>query len=282
MDNLDFTISSSYVHDYDIVAVLDFFKSAGKVESVASGQVIFTEDKKGSKLLMQRDKMYLLLDGEVAFTVKDKFLGAVHKGEIFGELASITRMARSATATANTACKFIAVDDKQFQIELNKKPEFALTLMRVIVQRLRKSIGQLKEVDSFEELSSHDSVVFNKKMQEELEEGLGYDARMRFNKNKVIVAEGQAGVMMYVVLDGTVAVTIKGRVVDRLSAGGMFGEMALIDRTERLANVIAETDCTLLSINREAFLNLVKNNPKFGIIMLNVVGERAMMAARRT
>jgi CRP-like cAMP-binding protein len=191
-------------------------------------------------------------------------------------------MARSATATANTACKFIAVDDKQFQIELNKKPEFALTLMRVIVQRLRKSIGQLKEVDSIEELSSHDSVVFNKKMQEELEEGLGYDARMRFNKNKVIVAEGQAGVMMYVVLDGTVAVTIKGRVVDRMSAGGMFGEMALIDRTERLANVIAETDCTLLSINREAFLSLVKNNPKFGIIMLNVVGERAMMAARRT
>jgi CRP-like cAMP-binding protein len=282
MDNLDFTIPSTFVHDYDIVAVLNFFKSAGKVESVAAGQVIFTEDQKGSKLLFQRDKMYLLLNGEVEFTVKNKYLGTVHKGEIFGELASVTHLARSATATAKTACKFIAVDDKQFQIELNNKPEFALTLMRVIVQRLRKSIGQLKVVDSFEDLSPNDSVVFNKKMQVELEEGMGYDARMRFSKNKVIVAEGQVGVMMYVVLDGTVAVTIKGRVVDRLSAGGMFGEMALINSTERLANVVAETDCTLLSINREAFLNLVKNNPKFGLIMLNVVGERAMMAARQS
>ena len=281
MNKLDSTVTST-PSSYDAVAALDFFKSAGKAESIAAGKIIFAEDKKGSWLFLQRDKMYLLLEGEVEFTTKGKHIGSARKGEIFGELASITQMARSATATAKTPCSCITLDDKQLQEALRNKPEFALTLMGIMVLRLRKTLVRLKE----EGLLSADeawkeSIVFDKKLLAELADELGYGARMRYKEDKVIMQEGQAGVLMYVVLEGRVAVTIQDSVVEKVGAGGMFGEMALIERTERLANVVAETDCTLLSINRNVFLDLMKNKPKFGVTLLSAVGERARFMASR-
>lgn len=63
----------------------------------------------------------------------------------------------------------------------------------------------------------------------------------------------------------------------------MFGEMALITRGERVASAIAKTDCVLLAINRNAFLNLVGANPRFADSLLSSVGNRArFMASLRT
>lgn len=274
--NTSNSTSASNAIPYDAVAAHRFFKSVGKVEKIAAGKIIFSEDKKGSRLLMQRDKMYFLLEGEVEFSAKDKHVGLARKGEVFGELGSITQSARSATAIAKTACSFITLDDRQLQEALHNDPEFALTLMGVMTQRLRKTIAKLNELGS---LSADDvmkeSSVFDKKLLAELSEELGHSSRIRFAEDKVIVQEGQAGVLMYVVLEGRVAVSIQGSLVEKIGAGGMFGEMALIDRTERLANVVAETDCSLLAINRNVFLNLMKDNPKFGATLLNAVGERA-------
>ena len=63
-------------------------------------------------------------------------------------------------------------------------------------------------------------------------------------------------------------------VVDRVGPGGIFGEMALIDQSPRAANAVAETDCALLAINRNVFLNLVKSEPRFGIALLSATAER--------
>ena len=274
--------SFSISPNYDVSTALEFFKFAGKVENVAEGEIIFTEDKKGSRLLFQRDKMYLLLEGEVELAVKDKHIGSVRKGEVFGELASITQTARSATAKAKTPCSLITLDDKQLQAALRNNPEFALTLMGIMAVRLRKTIARLQAENL---LSTDDawteSRVFDKKLLADLVEELGYSSRMRYKEDKVIMQEGQAGVLMYVVLEGCVAVTIQGSVVEKVGAGGMFGEMALIGRTERLASAVAETDCSLLAINRNVFLDLMKSNPQFGVALLSAVGERARFMASR-
>ena len=67
--------------------------------------------------------------------------------------------------------------------------------------------------------------------------------------------------------------------VERLGPGGVFGEMALIDQSPRLANAAAETDCALLAINRNVFLNLVKSAPTFGISLLAATAERVRNTA---
>jgi CRP-like cAMP-binding protein len=80
-----------------------------------------------------------------------------------------------------------------------------------------------------------------------------------------------------------VEIAIQDNVVATIGPGGLFGEMALITRGERVASAIAVSDCELLAISRNVFLDLVCSNPKFAIALLSAVGNRArFMAALRS
>ncbi len=114
-----------------------------------------------------------------------------------------------------------------------------------------------------------------------LAKGLGPDATVRHNKGTLLFKEGTAGALAYVVLEGRVAVSIQGNVVQRVGPGGIFGEMALVDQSTRAASAAAETDCALVAINRTVFVNLVKANPEFGAALLSAVAERVRFIAAR-
>ena len=248
-----------------------FFESAGKEESIAAGSVVFAENEKASRLFLKRDKMYLLLEGEVALSARGKPLGAVKPGHIFGEMAAISDSPRSATALARSACRVISLDDKQFYAALQKKPEFALMMLGMLIQRLRGMLARLSGVPSAQ---TKESRVFDKKLLASLQGGLGDASTVRYERGKVIMVAGQAGALMYVLVEGKVSSQIRGTVVETVGPGGVFGEMALIDQSPRSANAVAETDCQLLAINRTVFLNLVKSDPAFGIALLGSMAER--------
>jgi CRP/FNR family transcriptional regulator, cyclic AMP receptor protein len=86
---------------------------------------------------------------------------------------------------------------------------------------------------------------------------------------------------MYVVLKGRVAIRVGGNLVENLGPGAVFGEMALVDRTPRLASAVAESNVKVLAINRAAFLNLVKHSRRFAASLLAAVSARARYAASR-
>jgi CRP-like cAMP-binding protein len=86
---------------------------------------------------------------------------------------------------------------------------------------------------------------------------------------------------MYVVLKGKVAIRAGGNLLETVSPGGIFGEMALVDRTPRLASALAEGNVRLLAVNRAAFLNLVKHSRRFAASLLAAVSARARYAASR-
>jgi CRP-like cAMP-binding protein len=265
---------------YDSAMAMEFFGSVGKPETVNQGATIFAENEKGSRLLLQRDKMYLLLDGEVSLTVKSKVIGKIGKGEIFGEMASISELPRSATAVAKLPCRVIGLDDGQFQSALRKKPEFALMLMSVMIRRMRDAIGRQNPGSAASEGKMKESAVFDKSALAILARALS-QTTVRYERNSVIVKEGQVGVTMYVVLEGRLAVSIQDKLVEKIGPGGVFGEMALVERTPRLATVTAETGCALLAIGRNTFLDLIKASPDFAVSLLGAVGDRARFIASR-
>jgi CRP-like cAMP-binding protein len=244
---------------YRPAAALAFFKVAGKPERAPAGTAFFAENEKARPYLFMRDKMYLLLDGSVELVARRKVIGSIAKGQIFGEMASITHAPRSATAVAKTACKVIALDDKQFLSGLQRKPDFA----KLAEQTSMRSAEVRKE-----------SVVFDAKRLAELADGLSNEPPIYFDRGKAIVEEGQPGLRMYAVIEGRVAVSIGKDVVERLGPGGVFGELALVGQMPRMASVAAETDCSLLPINRTAFLLLVKTNAEFAASLLGSLAER--------
>ena len=264
---------------YNAAMAMEFFKTAGKPESFAPGATIFVEDEKGG--LLKRAKMYVLILGEIDMIAQDKVIGTVRAGETFGEMAVIAQAARTATARAKTQSTVIGLDEKQFQAALQQKPEFALMLMSIMNTRLRSTISRLNASRTLHAGEAKESAVFDKKLLAGLVRLMEGQEPARYDAGKMIMQEGTGGAFMYVVLEGKVAISIKGGVVGRAGPGGVFGEMALVDQSVRAATATAETKCALLAINRVAFLHLVKTSPAFGASLLAGLAERAKDMAVR-
>jgi len=253
-----------------------FFEAAGKEEAAPPGHVFFAEGQKAG--FLSRDKMYFLVEGQVGLVAKGQALGFVKPGEIFGEMGAMTDMARAATAVAKVQCRVLTIDDKQFNKALQSKPEFALMMMGMLINRLRGMIAKQSGVPSAAAVKESPRV-FEKKLLDSLASSLGDEAQTRYDRGKIIMVAGQTGALMYVVLEGRVAISIRGAVVQTVGPGGVFGEMALVDQSPRSANATAEVDCVLLGINRHLFLNLVKTDPTFGSLLLGAIAERVRNTA---
>jgi CRP-like cAMP-binding protein len=91
---------------------------------------------------------------------------------------------------------------------------------------------------------------------------------------EVVFSEGDPADRMYIVTDGTVALSIGDTVVEVLGPGGLFGEMAVIDRVPRSASAVAETDVTLVAIDKRRFWFLVQETPYFAEIVMRVMANR--------
>jgi CRP-like cAMP-binding protein len=265
---------------YNAAMALEFFKSAGKPEGFAPGQKIFAEDEKAG--LFSRPRMYVLVLGEIEMQVQGKAIGSVNAGEVFGEMGVIAGAARTATAVAKGQVTVIGLDDKQFLAGLQLKPEFALMLMSIMNNRLRSTITRLRASGSLQHGTASEAPTFDKKLLQGLVRPMQGQDPARYDAGKVIMQEGQAGALMYIVLEGRVAITIKGALVSKASQGGIFGEMALVDQAPRAATAVAETDFSLLAINRPTFLNLIKSSPAFGGALLAGLAGRAKEMADRS
>src|SRR5947207_5790217 len=128
---------------YDPAVALDFFQLAGKPQKIAKGTTIFSENRKGIPLLLMPNRIYLLLEGEVGVLAKGEPIATIRSGEIFGEMASMGQMPRSASAVARTDCRVVGLDDKQFRAALGRNPGFALMLMSIMTSRLRDTLAGL-------------------------------------------------------------------------------------------------------------------------------------------
>ena len=257
---------------YSPPLALEFFRSGGTLEQKPAGKPFFTENEKAGGLFSKGARMYLLLEGEVGLMIKNRFFGVVKQGDVFGELAVIASLPRSATAMAKTDCRVLSLDEKQFHAALQKTPEFALMLMSVMAQRLRQSVEKLNAAGAAAAAPVDRSNIFDKKMMAELTRELADQPPAPFDKGKAIITAGAAGAFMYVVVEGRVAITVGDRVVERVGPGGIFGEMA---------SATAETACALFSIGRNDFIGLVKARPAFGALLLKALAERMQNLAQQ-
>ena len=105
-------------------------RATNATRSYKSGEVIFNLGDPG-------EEFFVVLEGEVGIRLGNRSLQVLERGEIFGEMALVDGEARSATAVANTDCVVVPVSEKQFLFMVDEAPYFALSVMRVVVRRLR-------------------------------------------------------------------------------------------------------------------------------------------------
>src|SRR5262245_31059306 len=136
-------VTPAKTQGYDSAVAQAFFASTGTPESVARGKTFFVENERSGGIFSKGAKMYLVLDGEVSLMIGKREIAAIGKDAIFGEMATVGQLPRSATAIAKTDCRVISLDEKQFRRAIAKAPDFALTLMNIMISRLRGVIALL-------------------------------------------------------------------------------------------------------------------------------------------
>jgi CRP/FNR family cyclic AMP-dependent transcriptional regulator len=79
---------------------------------------------------------------------------------------------------------------------------------------------------------------------------------------------------MFLVRFGRVAIQVGDQTVEEVEAGGIFGEMALIDHAPRSASAVAVEDSELIPIDERLFVILVQDAPYFALDVMRVLAER--------
>ncbi|MEX0873437.1 MAG: Crp/Fnr family transcriptional regulator [Actinomycetota bacterium] len=101
----------------------------------------------------------------------------------------------------------------------------------------------------------------------------------RYRKGSVLFVQGEQAERCFAIVSGAVKISAyhpDGReaVLAVLGPGDVFGELALFDQAPRSADATALEDSELLSIDAQGLNEAISTNPKLGLAMLRVLGER--------
>lgn len=101
-----------------------------------------------------------------------------------------------------------------------------------------------------------------------------HSSEYTFRKNELVIAKGDIGNSMFIILDGEVKVHDDDHIYAMLNSYDCFGEYALIDNKKRSASVTSIDKTIVIEIQRQHFLNLMSNDSGFAKGILAVMIKR--------
>lgn len=100
----------------------------------------------------------------------------------------------------------------------------------------------------------------------------------KYSRGDVIISEYEPGETFYLIKYGEVqickCINNQNKSLDILTSGSFFGEMAILDNSQRSATCIARTDVACLEFNKENFKSLVLSNPQIVMNLLKIFTKR--------
>jgi CRP/FNR family transcriptional regulator, cyclic AMP receptor protein len=95
-----------------------------------------------------------------------------------------------------------------------------------------------------------------------------------FEAGEKVFLEDDAGGAMYMVRSGRIDIISYGVVLENVRAGGIFGEMALIDDGPRSAAAMAAEPTEVVTIDKQSFLEIVRDDPQFALRVMGLLATR--------
>ena len=130
----------------------------------------------------------------------------------------------------------------------------------------------LRQVDLFSHLSDAQLALLAEQSREQ-----------RFERQALLMHEGERGETMCVIVDGEVRVFVSdenGRelVLHQLGPGAVIGDLALIDGAPRSASVVAVEPTRALAIGRDGLIECIGASPEFALAIMRSLTARLRQA----
>lgn len=189
------------------------------------------------------ERKFIPIDAPVDLSL-DNPIAKLNEGDLFGEMTCLTFQPRSATVRAAEDCEMLEMLRSVLQV-LQKNKKFRDQLDANYRER---ALGQhLRSVPIF---SAIDDPKFIDQLKARVE-------LLHYDPGQPIIREGEEGDAFYLIRVGCVKVSksLPGgeMVLSYLSRGEYFGEMALLDRSPRMASVFALDHVEVVRIRKTDF-----------------------------
>jgi CRP-like cAMP-binding protein len=124
--------------------LIDRLSSYAILQTVKRGASIFARGDPGSSLLA-------VCSGTVKISApspggRDALFNLITEGAIFGEIALLDGLPRTADAMAITDCELMVIERRDFMPLVHERPDLGLKLIEVLCGRLRHTTEQLEDI----------------------------------------------------------------------------------------------------------------------------------------
>ena len=132
----------------------------------------------------------------------------------------------------------------------------------------QETTAQLKKIDWFTELPDDMLAVLAQKVH-----------KRQLDKGEVLFNKGDEGDSLFIINSGWVNVVTKDSqgadvVLNQVGEGEIIGEMALLDNEPRSAGVVALEETTVLELNRDGFMEILRQQPDFALSVIRNFSSR--------
>ena len=206
--------------------------------------------------ILPGDRFLLCSDGLYAYLDEDKLPDLLGDGDVKDVPRTLVEIANGGGGHDNITGVVLRIGDTS-----------AANITAVRTGEASLKLEALKSMQMFRYLSYRELVrVATITQTAELSEG------------DVVFRTGDPGEIMYVVMSGRIRLTKGDIAVADLSKGQHFGEMALVDRSQRSLTATAVEDTRLATVRRKDFYEIIKKEPELATKLLwsfvQVLGAR--------
>jgi CRP-like cAMP-binding protein len=234
------------------------------LRDVAGGEALITQGEPG-------DDLFVVVSGALRVSqtregTDEVVLGDVTAGEFVGEAALLERAPRNASVRAFVPSQVLAFSRATLEGFLARDPDTRDVLVGALRYRTQWSAARRYRPEAAvvmrmlaEQIGDLDETA-----QRELEREVQW---VTVPRGTLILRQGTPGDCLYYVVAGRVRVFAlrddgsEARIGES-GPGESVGEMALLSKEPRSANVTALTDCQLLRLSQRGFERLVTEHPK--------------------
>lgn len=210
--------------------------------------------------------LYLLLDGTVRLTLRDKeghevLLGVLGRGDCFGEGPLFGEFFRRVRVDTETRCYALQLPLAEVQALLPMLPRFR----DAVYAHYRRRVVEctLARVPLFRQFSPVERLLLADLLQPQ-----------HYSRNVIIVQPGQQVEALYLIVSGQTLVERDHQTIASLDEGDFFGEMALLSDGRHTASVRALTPVEVLALPAADFAALLTQRPDLKEQIQSVADQR--------
>jgi CRP/FNR family cyclic AMP-dependent transcriptional regulator len=102
--------------------------------------------------------------------------------------------------------------------------------------------------------------------------------RLTYDAGQVIFNAGDPGDAAYVVIDGTVEISVPTPsgpiIINNMTKNDILGEIAIVGEVPRTATAKAVTKLDTLKISKELFMKIIRENPDAAVELIKILAAR--------